>query len=201
MVLRELGGEACLREIVRRIADREVNLKKGMPRTKLIKSIHVSMLQTHIPKMQRAGLIKYDPVNNIVHLMEFSPEFRYYLEVIEKGDISWSLYYLILSLLGVTISLVLSNLLAGIIAICFLLAAIIHTSQIYGTYNIVNESLSRVKHALTKYVNSILNYGKIGGVKENEENNAINYKYDHNTSSRHIYRSRNKGNIQRCRNK
>jgi len=147
-VLRELGGEACLREVIRRIARDEGEF--GVTR-RLVKNIHVSMLQTHIPKLEKAGLIEYDQTTNTVRLLELPPEFRYYLEVVERKDISWSVYYLLLSMTGLAVSLVLGNILALAIASCFLLAAMIHRTQTYGT---VNDPLTRVKGQLTKYLKS-----------------------------------------------
>ena len=149
-VLDEMGGEGCLREVVRRLAKREH--VSGATRN-LVKSIHVSMLQTHIPKMENAGLIKYDRVTDTVHLLELPAEFRYHLEVVEKHDVPWSVYYLTLSLLGVALSLVLGNFLAVVLSLCFLAAALVHAYQTRGLLGMVNESLTRVKHTLTKSLN------------------------------------------------
>ncbi len=55
-VLQDVGGAACLREVVRRLAEREG--ASGSARN-LVKSIHVSMLQTRLPKMKGVGLIRY----------------------------------------------------------------------------------------------------------------------------------------------
>jgi len=106
-VLRKVGGRSSLREVVRKIAEVE-----GVSARGLIESIRVSVLQTHIPKMRRAGIIEYDRATDKVYLLELPPKFRYYLEVVEGKDISWSLYYLVLSIFGVVASLVLGNLLA-----------------------------------------------------------------------------------------
>lgn len=65
-VLRKLGGEVCLREIVRRVAEFEC---RSCGR-RIVKSVHVSLLQTHIPKLEKAGLIEYDRVTDTVHLLE-----------------------------------------------------------------------------------------------------------------------------------
>jgi hypothetical protein len=144
-VLRELGGEACLREVVRRVAEVEGGSARG-----LTESVRVSMLQTHIPKMRSAGLIEYDRVTDTVHLLELPPEFRYYLEAVERRDIPWGFYYLVLSVFGVVVSLVLGNFLAVVLASSFVVAALIHVSQTYG---LCNESLQWCKHTLRKYLN------------------------------------------------
>lgn len=150
-ILRDLGGESCLREIVRRIAENEGDLDSDK---RLLKSVHVSLLQTHLPKMESAGLIQYDRVTSTVHLLELPSEFRYYLEIVEKHDIPWSLYYLILSGLGVGFSMFLGNFLAIVLSLCFLTAALVHTYQTRGVTGMVNDSLTKVKHKLTKWLNS-----------------------------------------------
>ena len=144
-VLRELGGEACLREVVRRVAEVEGGSARG-----LTESVRVSMLQTHIPKMRGAGLIEYDRSTDTVHLLELPPEFRYYLEAVEGRDIPWGFYYLVLSVFGVVVSLVLGNLLAVALASSFVVAALIHVSQTYGMRN---GSLQGCKHKLRRYLN------------------------------------------------
>jgi len=143
-VLRKVGGRSSLREVVRKIAEVE-----GVSARGLIESIRVSVLQTHIPKMRRAGIIEYDRATDKVYLLELPPKFRYYLEVVEGKDISWSLYYLVLSIFGV-VAMVLGNLLALVLASIFVVAALIHTSQMYG---LCNESLRRCKRTLRKYIN------------------------------------------------
>ena len=145
LVLKDLGGEACLREVVRRVAKLE-----GKPSdTRAFKSIHVSILQTHIPKLERAGIIKYDKTMDTIHLLELPREFRYYLEVVERGDIPWCTYYFILSTFSLLISVIFNNFLAGLMAGCFLAGSIINYIQVCGG---VNEALTNVKQALTKYL-------------------------------------------------
>lgn len=144
-VLKDLGGDASLREVVRRITNLEGSgYDKG-----LSKSIHISMLQTHLPKLERAGIIKYDEYTNTVHLHELSGEFSYFLEVIENRDVPWSVYYLVLSTVGFTIGLALGDIYALSLSACFIVASLVHTRQTYST---VNESLTRVKRKLTKYL-------------------------------------------------
>jgi len=144
-VLIDLGGEATLREVIRRVA-KEIDSPDAS--AKLIKNIHISMLQTHIPQLKRAGLIEYDRITDTVHLLKFPPKYKYYFEMVEKKDISWSLFYLVFSSAGIAVSLVFLDILALILASFFFFIAIIHTNQ---THRIVNGTLTRIKHTLTKY--------------------------------------------------
>ena len=126
-VLVKLGGEASLRELVRRIA----KMMGDPDDKKLVKNIYISMIQTHIPKMERAGLIRYDRANGTVYLLKLPRELRYYLEIVEKGDIPWNVYYLVLSIVGMSVSLIFRNLLACVISLCFLISSIFHVHQTY----------------------------------------------------------------------
>jgi DNA-binding transcriptional ArsR family regulator len=146
-ILMDLGGDASLREVVRRITRLEgSDYDKG-----LSKSIHISMLQTHLPKLESAGIVKYDECSGTIRLHEVPGEVNYFLEVIENRDIPWSAYYLILSILSFTISLLIRDLYALILSGCFVIASMVHT---YQTHSIVNESLTNVKRKLTKYIPS-----------------------------------------------
>jgi len=98
--------------------------------------------------MEGAGIIKYDEKTGVVQLLEVPRDVKLYLEFVEKGDVPWSLYYLLLSIPVFIISLALGNLLAIISSLCFLTTAIIHYSQTVG---IVNETLTTVKRKLTKF--------------------------------------------------
>ena len=119
-VLRELGGTASLREVVRRIAERE---QGGDFDRKLLKSVHVSLVQSHIPKMETYGLIEYDRVMDTVSLLELPPEYLHYLEFDERDGIPWSLLYLVVSVVGLGLGIYYNNLLALIISSCFTVAS------------------------------------------------------------------------------
>jgi hypothetical protein len=88
------------------------------------------MLQTHLPKMEHAGLVLYNAPKGTVQLLELPPPFRYHLETVEPQDISWNGYYLGLSLSGLILSLVLQNLLAGVLCAAVCVGALIHRYQI-----------------------------------------------------------------------
>jgi hypothetical protein len=95
----------------------------------MLKSIQVSMLQTHLPKLEHAGLLLYNAPKGTVQLLELPPRFRYHLETIERHDISWSGYYLGLSIFGVIMSLIMRNLLAGVLCAAVCIGALIHRYQ------------------------------------------------------------------------
>jgi len=137
--LHRVGGSAELDKVIRYIVERE-RAKSDVKN--LRKTILVNTLQVHIPKLRRYGLIEYDHQNGMVTLLKLPKDLQYHLEVVERGDIPWSMYYLALSLIGVVVSLLLRSLVTGVIAACFLTASLVHSFQTYD-----------VMHIITKYLN------------------------------------------------
>jgi len=136
--LMELNGEACLRELVRRVAEMESG---APPDRRLRKSVYTGIVQNHLPKLSLAGLVEYDRETDTVRLVELPREYRYYLEAVEKGDIPWCLYYLGLSLAGFLSSLLYtaythswggSSLLTLIFSALLLISSLLHTAHTYG---------------------------------------------------------------------
>lgn len=90
-VLRENNGQD-LRTISEALARIESDAKQ--PVSNLRKSIYASLLQTHIPKMEKMGIITYDKEKDNVELTQMADDFDMYLETVEKGNIPWCHYYL-----------------------------------------------------------------------------------------------------------
>ncbi len=85
--LRERKGKAELRELVEYIAERE-----GATDRKHRKSVYVSLVQTHIPKLEREGVITFR--HGVVTLLKIPEDVTVYMEVVNKHDISWSTFYM-----------------------------------------------------------------------------------------------------------
>lgn len=136
-VLLEVGGTACLREVVRRVAKLE---KGALPSRSLRKSVYTSILQNHLPKMRLAGLVEYDRKTDALHLMNLPRNYRYLLEAVEKGDVPWCLYYLTLSVVGIFSGLFFAaythfwagSLLTVILSVSLFVSAVFHTARTYG---------------------------------------------------------------------
>ncbi|EHR78276.1 hypothetical protein OCC_12761 [Thermococcus litoralis DSM 5473] len=128
--LQDNNGKAELREIVDFIAENE-----GQNDRKHRKSVYVSLLQTHIPKMERAGIIKFD--HNTVNLLKVPEDVDVYMEVVSKHDISWSTFYSGVSVLFALLGIWLNNIpLVIISAIYFTLSIIQH----FKTYRVISRS-------------------------------------------------------------
>ncbi len=97
-ILRKQGNQS-----VRSLSEEIARLESGEadPKSSVRKSIYVSLLQTHIPKMENLGVINYNRENDFVELLPAASHFDIYMETVPKGDIPWSQFYVGLSTLAV----------------------------------------------------------------------------------------------------
>ncbi|MDW5549312.1 hypothetical protein [Methanosarcina sp.] len=135
-ILRKQGNQS-----IRSLSDEIARLESGEddPKSTIRKSIYVSLLQTHIPKMESLGVVNYDRENDFVELLPAASDFDIYMETVKKGDIPWSHFYIGLSTLAivgsVTIYLGLLNLVTSnqwilFISSLFMVASIAHMRQV-----------------------------------------------------------------------
>lgn len=127
--LTDLGGEASLREIVRRVS---LKIDGDKTTKKFQKNVHISLIQSHIPKLERAGLIKYDTLTDTIHLMRMPSTYKIYFDIVHQNDISWSTYYLIFSVISIIVSFLLFQIISIIISAFFVCISIIHANQTHG---------------------------------------------------------------------
>ena len=92
-------GKQSIRSLSNEIACLESGDEE--PKSNFRKSIYVSLLQTHIPKMESLKLITYNREEDNVELLSASHDFDIYIETVKKGDIPWSQFYFRLSLFAV----------------------------------------------------------------------------------------------------
>ena len=71
------------------------------------KNVYNTLQQTHLPKLDNSGFIKYDQQSGAIELTEAANQLDVYLEVVPKQDIPWSEYYLGLSAVGCALTVVL----------------------------------------------------------------------------------------------
>ncbi len=97
-ILRKDGNQS-----VRSLSEEIARLESGEadPKSTVRKSIYVSLLQTHIPKMESLGVINYNREQDFVELLPAAQNFDVYMETVPKGDIPWSQFYVGLSTLAV----------------------------------------------------------------------------------------------------
>lgn len=126
-----------IRSLSEEIARMESGAKE--PNSNVRKSIYISLLQTHIPKMESLNLITYNREKDSVELLPAARDFDFYIETVKKGDIPWSQFYLGLSTLAVFGSFaILTELVKWItssqwmlfISIIFLASSLAHMHQV-----------------------------------------------------------------------
>lgn len=88
---------------IRSLSEEIARLESGAeePSSSIRKSIYISLLQTHIPKMENLNVITYNREEDSVELLPAAHNFDLYIETVKKGDIPWSQFYLGLSTLAV----------------------------------------------------------------------------------------------------
>jgi hypothetical protein len=97
--LRDSEGTMSARDLSEYIAERETG--ESPPPRNIRQSAYVSLHQTHLPKLDELGIVEYDESEKTVTLDEAaSREVSVYMETVPKYGISWSEYYLGVSLLG-----------------------------------------------------------------------------------------------------
>ena len=65
------------------------------------KSVYVSLHQTHLPKLDELEIVDYDQRDQLLELRDRAEQVEVYMEVAPEEHVSWSTYYLGVSLLGV----------------------------------------------------------------------------------------------------
>ncbi len=92
--LSENDGEITLRELATAIAAEENGTDPvGVTYTQR-KRLYTSLYQSHLPRMERSGVIEYNRNTGVVTLAPGAEEFEAYLEVVGKNEFTWSEYYL-----------------------------------------------------------------------------------------------------------
>jgi hypothetical protein len=87
-----------VRELSERVAELEVG--ESPPPRNIRQSVYNALNQTHLPKLEDAGLVEFDTDRKIVSLREAARELDVYMNVVTPIGISWDAYYRSLGVLG-----------------------------------------------------------------------------------------------------
>jgi len=120
--LQKSDGKAELRDMVEYIAENEGNTDR-----KHRKSVYVSLVQTHIPKLEREGVITFR--HGVITLVKVPEDVTIYMETVKKNDISWSSFYIGLSLMFLLVGLYLSNLHLILASLVYTTVGFIHRQK------------------------------------------------------------------------
>ncbi|MFC5277889.1 hypothetical protein ACFPM1_03780 [Halorubrum rubrum] len=92
--LRRNGGEIKLRELATVIAAEENGVEPVEVTYTQRKRLYTSLYQSHLPRMERSGVIEYDRNSGLVTLAAAAGDFDAYLEVVGENEFTWSEFYL-----------------------------------------------------------------------------------------------------------
>lgn len=91
--LSENGGETKLRELATTIAAEENGVEPVEVTYRQRKRLYTSLYQSHLPRMERSGVIRHDRNSGLVTLMPVADSFDAYLEVVGENEFTWSEFY------------------------------------------------------------------------------------------------------------
>ncbi len=105
------------------------------------KRIYNSLQQTHLPKLDRAGLVEYDAPRGYVTLTNIAARLDIYLEIVDERELPWAQFYLGLGSLSIVLMLavwieefpfaLLPDIVwGGFVATALLLSGIAHTMSL-----------------------------------------------------------------------
>ncbi|WP_439026230.1 DUF7344 domain-containing protein [Haloarchaeobius sp. DT45] len=96
LVLQALGehDRVTVRELTSYVAARECNVAESELDYRQRKRVYTSLVQTHLPMMQKHGIVDYDKSRGTVEPATDLSAFDVYLEVVPKNELHWSEFYL-----------------------------------------------------------------------------------------------------------
>ena len=87
-----------VRELSERIAELETG--ESPPPRNIRQSAYVSLHQTHLPKLQKFGIVVYHDSTKDAELTDRFANVEAFMETVPKHGLSWSEQYLLLAILG-----------------------------------------------------------------------------------------------------
>jgi hypothetical protein len=91
--LRERRERVQMRELVREVAAREHGIEPDALTYDQRKSVYVSLRQTHLPKLDSLGIVRFDPDGGTIELVDGVADFDFYYEPVRPDDLSWGTFH------------------------------------------------------------------------------------------------------------
>lgn len=95
--LRREGGTVELSDLTDQVAAWENDTTPAGLTSEQRKRVYISLYQTHLPKLDDAGIVEYEREAGNVHLSRRARELDSYLGDVSQPEIPWDRYYLALS--------------------------------------------------------------------------------------------------------
>ena len=93
-ILRSRDDPVGLRELSERVAAWENGCEPDEVTSKERKRVYAALHQSHLPKMDREGVVEYDPDRGTIELTDASSSFDVYLELVPRSELDWGEFYL-----------------------------------------------------------------------------------------------------------
>jgi hypothetical protein len=117
--LHRRGGEAVLRDLASDTAKAESDADVEVD-DDVVKRFYISLYQTHVPKLEEVGLVRYDSESKTVSLTDKIEEVEAILSSESEPERPWALYYGALGVAGAVLAVVqLSGLAPPVTSIAF----------------------------------------------------------------------------------
>ena len=89
--LQETVGSTTLRDLAETIAEHECG--QSPPPKDVRDSVYNSLHQTHLPKLDRNGIVEYDSNRKTIRLTENARSVDVYMDIVTAYGITWSEFY------------------------------------------------------------------------------------------------------------
>jgi hypothetical protein len=96
--LRRSLGSMSLRNLARRIASEETG--ESPPPKNIKRSVYNSLHQTHLPKLDRQGVVQYDKNRKVVSLGDGARNINRYLDMTAPFGLTWGEFYRTIGTVG-----------------------------------------------------------------------------------------------------
>ncbi|MFW5956015.1 MAG: DUF7344 domain-containing protein [Halorhabdus sp.] len=94
--LRQQDRPVPIRELSEQLSAWELGKESAAVTPKERKRLYTALHQTHLPTMDRLGIVEYDRNRGLVSLTDHNNEFDIYLDVVPQNDLPWGQFYLAL---------------------------------------------------------------------------------------------------------
>ena len=92
--LKQRKDEVSVRELAEQVAAWENGKELNELTSQERKRVYIALYQSHLPTLDKQGIVEYDDDRGMVTLTAAMANRDIYLEVVPKGNVPWSLYYL-----------------------------------------------------------------------------------------------------------
>jgi len=92
--LRRHGGPVELGDLADYVASWEYECERNDVTPKQRKRVYTTLQQTHLPKMDKAGIVAYDSDEGLIQTTPQTEDLTVYLEIVPGGEFPWREFYL-----------------------------------------------------------------------------------------------------------